>query len=246
MVTPNPQQLEKSRLGRLLVNRGYITDAQLQQALEEQRLSGDKLGTVLVHAGWLTERELNRTLRHQNRYRYAAALTAMVVTPLQPVVALASPAPALPTATSQTASQQLGGQETGMEPLTEGEMDQVVAQGQETFLANAAALTATPESAGEAEDQALDALEFTARTFVPVMNFLDADVTVSGVAFGAEGPGFSIGEEGAVSLAMPHQIREIRMERIRVDGAPESASMGNLTVSNIQFSADSSLKIRPH
>ena len=244
MATPNPQQLEKSRLGRLLVNRGYITDAQLQQALEEQRLSGDKLGAVLVHAGWLTERELHRTLRHQNRYRYAAAFTAMVVTPLQPMVALASSAPALPVST-QTASQQLRASETGMQPLSDREMESVAGQGRETFLSNAVALTETPESASDAEDQALDALEFTARTFIPVMNVLDADVTVSGVSFGPEGPGFSIGEGGAVSLAMPHRIREIRMERIRVEGAPASASMGNITMSNLQFSADSSLRIRP-
>lgn len=245
MATPNAQQLEKSRLGRILVNRGYITDAQLQQALEEQRLSGDKLGEVLVHAGWLTERELHRTLRHQNRYRYAAALTAMVITPLQPMMALASPAPALPVTTSQTSSQQLRASTTGMQPLSESEMENVVAQGRGTLLANAAALTPIPGTADEAEDQALDALEFTARTFIPVMNVLDADVTVSGVTFGPEGPGFSIGEEGAVSLEVPHRIREIRMERIRVDGAPESASMGNLRMSNLRFSSDSSLTIRP-
>lgn len=153
MATPNPQQLEKSRLGRLLVNRGYITDAQLQQALEEQRASGDKLGAVLVHAGWLTEQELQRTLRHQNRYRYAAALTAMVVTPLQPMVALASSAPALPSATSQTAGQQLRASGTGMQSLSEDEMGNVVAQGRETFVANAAALTDSPESVGDAKDR---------------------------------------------------------------------------------------------
>ncbi len=246
MATPHPQHLEKSRLGRILVNRGYITDAQLQQALEEQRLSGDKLGTVLVHAGWITERELHRTLRHQNRYRYAAALTAMVVAPLQPVVALASPAPALPTTGSQTAAQQLRAPETGMQPLSEREMERVAGQGRDAFIANAAALTETPASASDAEDQALDALEFAARTFIPVMNVLDADVTVSGVSFGPSGPGFAIGTDGAVSLSMPQRIQEIRMDQIRVDGAPASASMGSITMSNLRFSEGSSLTIRPH
>ena len=246
MATPNPQHLEKSRLGRLLVNRGYITDAQLQQALEEQRLSGDKLGVVLVRAGWLTERELDQTLRHQNRYRYAAALTAMVVAPLQPVVALASPAPALPTSSPQAAHQQLPASETGMQPLSESEMENVVGQGRDAFLANATALTETPESVNDAEEQALDALELAARTFMPAMNVMNADVTVSGVSFGPKGPGFAIGKDGAVSLSMPRRIEEIRMERIRVEGAPASASMGSITMSNLQFSEGSSITIRPH
>lgn len=244
MVTPNANQLEKSRLGRLLVNRGYITDSQLQQALEVQQGSGDRLGAVLVRAGWITERELTRTLRHQNRYRYAAALTAMVVTPLQPLTALASPAPALPTAAPQAAGQQMRASESGMQPLSEDEMGHVVAQGREDLGTNIAALEEAPGNAGEAEDQALDALEMTARAFVPVINALDADVTVSGVAFGPGGPGFSIGEEGAVNLSMPHRISEIRMEKIRVEGAPESASMGNITMSDLQFSHDSSLTVR--
>ena len=244
MATPNAQQLEKSRLGRLLVNRGYISDYQLQVALEEQRESGERLGAILLRAGWLSERELQRTLRHQNRYRYAAALTAMVVTPLQPVAALASPTPALPTKVAQTSGQQVGVDGAGMQPLSEGEMGGVVAQGRDAFPAGAVELSVIPESDREAEDQALDALEFTARTFLPAMNFLDADVTVTGVEFGPEGPGFTIGQQGGVSLAMPERIREIRMEGIRVDGAPASRSMGNITMRDIRFSSDSSLTIR--
>jgi hypothetical protein len=244
MATPSSQQLEKSRLGRILVNRGYITDYQLQVALEEQRESGDKLGAILLRAGWLSERELQRTLRHQNRYRYAAALTAMVITPLQPVAALASPTPALPAKGPQTSSQQVRIDSASMQPLSESEMGGVVAQGRDTFPAGAVQLSAIPASDAEAEDQALDALEFTARTFLPAMNFLDADVTVTGVEFGPEGPGFAVGEQGGVSLAMPTHIHEIRMEGIRVEGAPASHSMGNITMRNIRFSSDSSLTIR--
>ena len=244
MATPNLQQLEKSRLGRLLVNRGYISDYQLQVALEEQRESGEKLGAILVRAGWVSERELQRTLRHQNRYRYAAAMTAMVITPLQPVAALASPTPALPTKAPQASGQQVRMDSAGMQPLSEREMGGVVAKGHDGFPAEAVQLSRVPASDEEAEDQALDALEFTARTFLPAMNFLDADVTVRGVEYGPEGPGFSIGEQGGVSLAMPDRIREIRMEGIRVDGAPASRSMGNLTMSNIRFSSGSSLTIR--
>lgn len=244
MTTPSSQQLEKSRLGRLVVNRGYITDAQLQQALEEQRVSGERLGSVLVRCGWITERDLERTLNHQKRYRYAAALTAIVVTPLQPMAALASPAPALPNASAQTSSQQMRASASGMQPLSEGEMSSAVARGRDAFSKKAIDLAQPPSSAEEAEEQALDALEFAARTFVPAMNFLNSDVTVTGVEFGPGGPGFSIDDSGGISLGMPERIREIRMEGIRVDGAPASRSMGNLTITDIRFSSDSSLTIR--
>lgn len=243
MVTPNKQQLDKSRLGRLLVNRGYITDEQLMQALGEQRESGLRLGEVLTRAGWITQRELDRTLKHQNRYRYTAALTAMVVAPLQPVAALASPVPALPTTGATTASQQLSGS-TGMQSLSEAEMGQVAGQGSDELATLADTIQGEPGSDQEAEDQALDSLELTAKTFIPVLNFLDSDVTVSGVEFGDEGPGYRIMDDGALSLNMPERIREIRMERIRVEGSPASASMGSIRMSNLRFSPDSQLTIR--
>jgi len=236
MMTLKKQQLDKSRLGRLLVNRGYITDEQLGQALEEQRESGLRLGEVLTRAGWITSRELNRTLKHQSRYRYTAAFAAMVVAPLQPAAALASPAPALPAATPSTASQQLRG-DSGMTALSEAEMKQVSGQGSEALFAGVTSLAETPGSEADAEDQTLDSLEL-------VINFLDSDVTVTGVEFGEEGPGYSIGSEGALTLNMPERIDEIRMERIRVEGAPASRSMGSISMRGIDFSSDSRLTIR--
>ncbi|TDT41592.1 hypothetical protein DES49_1691 [Halospina denitrificans] len=245
MVTPNKQQLEKSRLGRLLVNRGYITDEQLTQALGEQRESGMRLGEVLTRAGWITQRELDRTLKHQNRYRYRVAVTAMVVAPLQPVAALASPVPALPTVAVPAAGQQQS-LSTGMRALSEAEMGQVSGQGSDDLATLADAIQGAPDSDQGAEDQALDALEITAKTFIPVLNFLDTDVTVSGVEFGDQGPGYRIMDNGALSLNMPQRIEEIRMDHIRVEGSPASASMGSIRVSNLRFSADSQLTIRAH
>lgn len=243
MVTPDRQQLDKSRLGRLLVNRGYITDEQLTQALGVQRESGDRLGEILVRAGWVTSRELQRTLKHQSRYRYTAAFAAMVVAPLQPVAALAAPAPALPSATPPTAGQQARG-DSGMKALSEAEMKEVSGQGSNEFIANAHAIAQTPDSDDEAEDQALDTLELAARTFIPVLSFLDSDLTVTGVDFGDSGPGYGIADDGTVTLNMPERIEEIRMERIRVEGSPASASMGSIRVSNLRFSDDSHLSIR--
>lgn len=44
----------KRRLGDLFVDRGLITEGQLQQALAHQRETGTKLGEVLVELGFIT------------------------------------------------------------------------------------------------------------------------------------------------------------------------------------------------
>ncbi|MEH6563463.1 MAG: pilus assembly protein PilB, partial [Marinobacter sp.] len=81
---------EKSRLGRLLVNRGYLSEDQLDDGLRLQRDSGKRLGEVFIAAGWITERELGRVLKHQSRYRSAAAMVTMVALPFQPLVTFAA------------------------------------------------------------------------------------------------------------------------------------------------------------
>src|ERR687891_1113724 len=53
------------RLGDLLVAEGLITDAQLRQALAEQKGKTDKLGSVLVRVGALTEEQLIGFLSRQ-------------------------------------------------------------------------------------------------------------------------------------------------------------------------------------
>src|SRR5262249_17734397 len=53
------------RLGDLLVAEGLITQAQLRQALADQKGKGDKLGTVLVSLGFVTEEVLIGFLSRQ-------------------------------------------------------------------------------------------------------------------------------------------------------------------------------------
>ncbi len=53
------------RLGDLLIRERIVSEAQLQQALEEQKRSGRKLGRVLVENGYVTEDELLALLSHQ-------------------------------------------------------------------------------------------------------------------------------------------------------------------------------------
>lgn len=55
----------KMRLGDLLVHEQVITEQQLQSALEAQRESGRKLGKTLVDMGYLSERQLLEFLSQQ-------------------------------------------------------------------------------------------------------------------------------------------------------------------------------------
>ena len=53
------------RLGTLLVSKGFITETQLEVALNESRETGELLGALLLRKGWLFEEDLARTLSEQ-------------------------------------------------------------------------------------------------------------------------------------------------------------------------------------
>ena len=57
--------IPKLKLGDLLVEHGFITPAQLADALAEQRQSGARLGSILVKSGYITERNLIEVLEFQ-------------------------------------------------------------------------------------------------------------------------------------------------------------------------------------
>ncbi len=52
-------------LGELLVQKGLISAAHLQMALEEQRSTKEFLGRLLVRKGWLRSEDLLKTLAEQ-------------------------------------------------------------------------------------------------------------------------------------------------------------------------------------
>ena len=59
---PRPERI---RLGDLLIQAALISQAQLEQALNTQRQSGRRLGRVLVENGWVTEAQIARAVAHQ-------------------------------------------------------------------------------------------------------------------------------------------------------------------------------------
>ncbi|HEA47060.1 MAG TPA: type II secretion system protein GspE [bacterium] len=58
-------KMQKKKLGEILVEKEVITSDQLTQALAEQRRTGERLGRVLVNLGFITERELIKFLGAQ-------------------------------------------------------------------------------------------------------------------------------------------------------------------------------------
>jgi hypothetical protein len=55
----------RRRLGDIFVERGLITDEQLQEALANQRESGGKLGEILVELGFITRVALAGVITEQ-------------------------------------------------------------------------------------------------------------------------------------------------------------------------------------
>ena len=61
-VPAQPKKKKYKSLGRLLLDKGLITDAQLQQSLDEQRYTGKLLGRTLVELGFIKEEEVLKIL----------------------------------------------------------------------------------------------------------------------------------------------------------------------------------------
>lgn len=56
---------EKIRLGEILVRQNFMTPAQLELALEEQRKTGRRLGRVIAEKGFASERQIAEAIAHQ-------------------------------------------------------------------------------------------------------------------------------------------------------------------------------------
>jgi len=237
-----PKFQEKSRLGRVLVNRGYISETQLEQALKQQRSDGGRLGEILVAMDCVSEREIDKALRHQARYRRAAAVVAAVTVPFQPAISVAS----VNTSGQNDAATAGEMQQHGFQPMSDDDMAAVTGQGNNRFfdrfetvsnMAGAARDREDPEAFGDS----VDGLKMVTSSVVPVINMLDYELTVSGVHYREGENQFAIREDGALQLALPAQIEEVRMDNIRVGNG---ASMGSISLHDIRFSPDSIMTIK--
>jgi type IV pilus assembly protein PilB len=53
------------KLGDILVEEGYISRQQLEDAKEDQKLTGERLGDILIKKGWIAQAELTRAMAKQ-------------------------------------------------------------------------------------------------------------------------------------------------------------------------------------
>lgn len=75
------------RIGTLLVDKGLITNKQLQSAIEIQRATHKQLGEILIEQKTITRRQLNRSLRRQKILRNTIVTALLSIAPFQMVMA---------------------------------------------------------------------------------------------------------------------------------------------------------------
>jgi hypothetical protein len=255
-------QLAKSRLGRLLINRGYISESQLDEALQMQSDQNMMLGEVLIAQGWITSKELKRTLKHQSRYRYTAAFVALVAAPFQPMVAMAASPLTLPIAAQASTNTELSTKQMGtfggMQMLDDEELAGVNAQGFGAmpigmamgFGQNADAVAAgfqhkyqdNDEFEEQDDEQVAYELADTVLTMAglgPIGNMIDADITIEGLKYQEGRAPIEILEGGKMKFYMPTEIARISMENMRVKGNTSGPTLGDIYMSDIKYHPDS-------
>lgn len=72
-----------SRLGQILLDRGYITEDQLGEAVRVQAQTGQKLGEILMQKRQVSRWQLRRSLSSQTRLRAASSLAVVLISPIQ-------------------------------------------------------------------------------------------------------------------------------------------------------------------
>ena len=224
---PNTQN---SRLGQILVSKGLISAAQLDQAIQLQLRNGLRLGETLIAQGWVSERQVKRALKKQNNLRLAATLVAALLGPFQLAIAdiQRHQAPAI----SQSHQQR------GLKPLSDSEMSGINAQGFDETLQSLFVSAEAGDGVGT--------MKQLARLVLPVVDSLQAETSMKDVVYDTEHMASSLNPDGSISLRLPSSIGEMRFDNIRVAGAPQSQSMGSLSLQDIDLSqASLHVSMRP-
>ncbi|WAB92704.1 hypothetical protein OSS47_01580 [Pseudomonas citronellolis] len=224
---PNTQN---SRLGQILVSKGLISAAQLDQAIQLQLRNGLRLGETLIAQGWVSERQVRQALKKQNNLRLAATLVAALLGPFQLASAdiQRQQAPAI----SQSHQQR------GLKPLSDSEMSGINAQGFDETLQSLFVSAEAGDGVGT--------MKQLARLVLPVVDSLQAETSMKDVVYDTEHMASSLNPDGSISLRLPSSIGEMRFDNIRVAGAPQSQSMGSLSLQDIDLSqASLHVSMRP-
>lgn len=217
---------QKSRLGTLLIHKGLITRQQLDQALTHQAKTGMRLGEVLVENGWLTDKQLSRALKKQSRYRLIAAVSAMLLGPIQPFMASANAA-----IDDQAVAEQTFAKRSGMQTLSELEMSNV--SGQSLGTQYEQLIDVISGNMDSEDDVAATTLESLLGSFLPGSNLLESDMEITGVEY-EPGPRTTLNADGSLDVKVPTKIKQIAFKNVRVAGATGS-HLGDVTLKDINL-----------
>jgi len=218
---------QKSRLGTLLIHKGIITRQQLDQALTEQAKSGKRLGEVLIANQWISEKQLNKVLKKQSRYRLIAAVSAMLLGPIQPFMASANAA----VDDNRAIAEQTLSERTGMQSLSDSDMGAV--SGQSLGTNHEKLIDIINGATGDSEDLSATTLESLAGALIPGANLLESDMEISGVEY-EPGPRTTLNADGSLDVKVPTKIKQIAFRNVRVAGAT-GAHMGDITLKDINL-----------
>lgn len=260
--------MTNSRLGQILVNRGYVTQKQLDLALRQQaeavragRGEALRLGELLVAQSLISERDLRRALKQQSRLRFAATVLAAISAPLQPMLAMAATttAPVIVPAPKPTETVAAKGYMiAGLQPMAESEMAGITAQGFDERLATrldeqtpigyeADKRDIRKASALESE-QGLDGVKVLGqlgKVLLPITQVLDSDIEVVGVHISDDRIKPLFDDTGAMNVILPNLIERVSFRDIRPAGQVGGPTFGTIQLEGIRFSDEASIKIRP-
>jgi len=238
------QAAAKSRLGLLLVRKRLITEQQLDDALKVQLKTSKRLGEVLIEQGILTPKQLQKALKKQSRYRFIAAFIAMILGPMS-FGAFASQSNSTQTS-DQTSSSQVDHYQ-GLKALDDDSLADISGQGLNSPEQAFSNLLASAQSVAvdhENELSELGPLNDLMSALNPISSMFDSDVSIKGVKYNSSKPRQIINEDGSIKFSLPEEIEEIAFKNMRVKGADTQNSLGDIIISNVRFSDQSSITIR--
>lgn len=217
---------ERSRLGRLLLEKGIISEEQLNQAIEQQKITGQKLGEVLTGWNLATQRQITGLLRRQRNLRMATAVATALLGPLQAFAA--SPVPV-----TQVTSTQSSARSEGLKELSEDEMGDVSAQGS---LSQDQLLNLAQHSK---DGDGLEVIKDVAKLLNPVLQMLDSETSMKDVVYDPENAKAVVNKDGSVTLRLPSSIGELSFRNIRVAGDTQGYSLGSIVIKGIDLRGSS-------
>ena len=133
----------------------------------------------------------------------------------------------------------------GLKALDDTELASIDGQGFQSAQEALNALINQAQGEEVIDTNKLGALDELVALLNPIASVLDADITVKGVKQNTSKQ-TTLNADGSIELALPSEIEEIAFRNLRVKGDESGRTLGDVVVSNVRFSDQSSIRIRVH